>query len=312
MRQARAPAPHRQTSVDGPSTRSTGGSPSTHRPISCFGPAIGPHPGSLPGPFPCPPGDGSHRTVPGSGGGPHHQEIAHVRVIVDACPAAVHRHLPAIDNAARYRLPPPPPAGPRGGAGRGPRRRLERLGRPARAGARTPSPSASPASPATPSGTSSTAAGSATEAAAAAAMDIFHLKAQAACGFKVVSLDSDAERWPGRGLGTLERVAGLRQPGRPGRRGGLPGRLRGWLAGLPARKRRVAELLAEGHERGRRGPPRRDLAGAGQPTADGAGRELAGVPGRGDSGSDRTRLIDRHKRTRSEEDGPLVRPAQAQ
>ena len=30
-------------------------------------------------------------------------------------------------------------------------------------------------------------------------MDVFHFKAQAACGFKVVGLDRDAEREPGRG-----------------------------------------------------------------------------------------------------------------
>ena len=46
----------------------------------------------------------------------------------------------------------------------------------------------------------------------------------------------------------VEGVAGLRPPGRPGRRGVLSGSIsrRGWRA-CPARKRRVAELLAEGH-----------------------------------------------------------------
>ncbi len=78
-------------------------------------------------------------------------------------------------------------------------------------------------------------------------MDVFHFRAQAACGFKVVSLDSEAE-----------------VPPEPSFRGAWVGWFAGdnrvtpadeacfrldftaWLESLPGRKRRVAELLAEG------------------------------------------------------------------
>ena len=145
------------------------------------------------------------------------------------------------------------------------------------------------------------------------AMDVFHRKAQKTCGFTLVSLDSGDEvdpgirRWGPGGSG-WPRTTGSR----PADEAAFRLDFAGWLAGLPERKRRVAELLAEGHE----GVVVARLVGiapvAGQPTARGAGRELAGVPGRGDSSSDRTRLIDRHKRTRPEEDSRHVRPAQAQ
>ena len=82
-----------------------------------------------------------------------------------------------------------------------------------------------------------------------------------------------------------------------------------WLGGLPEKKRQVAELLAEGHE----GVVVARLVGIAQSRVCQLRTELesqlAGVPRRGDSGSDRTRLIDRHKRTRPEADCPLVRPA---
>jgi len=81
------------------------------------------------------------------------------------------------------------------------------------------------------------------------AMDVFHPRAQAACGFRVVSLDSEAE-----------------VPAEPSFRGDWLDWLGGdnnmtpadeacfrldfsrWLSTLPERKCRVAELLAEGHE----------------------------------------------------------------
>ena len=83
------------------------------------------------------------------------------------------------------------------------------------------------------------------------AMDVNHRKAQAACGFKVVSLDSEAE-----------------VPAEPSFRGDWVDWLVGdnrvtpadeacfrldftaWLESLPGRKRRVAELLAEGWSTG--------------------------------------------------------------
>ena len=54
-----------------------------------------------------------------------------------------------------------------------------------------------------------------------------------------------------------------------------------WLAGLPARKRRVAELLAEGHGTGEVAGLLGVTPGAVSQAADVAGGELAGVPGRG-------------------------------
>ena len=77
-----------------------------------------------------------------------------------------------------------------------------------------------------------------------------------------------------------------------------------WLGGLPEKKRRVAELLAEGHE----GVVVARLVGIAPARVSqlrtGAGGQLGGVPGRGDAGSDRTRLIDRQQRTRSDAMGP--------
>ena len=58
----------------------------------------------------------------------------------------------------------------------------------------------------------------------------------------------------------------------------------GWLAGLPERKRRVAELLAEGHEGVVVARTGRDRAVAGHPAPVRAGGQLAGVPGAGRGG----------------------------
>ena len=117
--------------------------------------------------------------------------------------------------------------------------------------------------------------------------------------------------WPGRRR-VLAGLAGRGPQGRPGRFGLLPARLRGVAGGLPGTETAGRRAAGRGARARPGGPHRRRLAGAGQPTAEGAGRELAGVPGRGDSRGDGTRLIDRQQRTRSEEDCPLVRPAQAQ
>ena len=82
------------------------------------------------------------------------------------------------------------------------------------------------------------------------AMDVYHPKAQAACGFTLVSLDSgDVEQ----GAGSRARTPGgsgwpRTTRSRPADEAAFRLDFEGWLAGLPERKRRVAELLAEGHE----------------------------------------------------------------
>ena len=82
------------------------------------------------------------------------------------------------------------------------------------------------------------------------AMDVYHRKAQEACGFRVVSLDSQAEydARPARNvwrdwLAEDNRVT-------PADEACFRLDFGVWLAGLPARKRKMAELLAEGHETG--------------------------------------------------------------
>ncbi len=81
------------------------------------------------------------------------------------------------------------------------------------------------------------------------AMDVYHPRAQAACGFTLVSLDSrdgadsdDEMRGSWRGwLSEDNRIS-------PADEAAFRVDFEVWLALLPERKRRVAELLAEGHE----------------------------------------------------------------
>ncbi len=81
------------------------------------------------------------------------------------------------------------------------------------------------------------------------AMDVYHPRAQAACGFTLVSLESgdeaeagDSTRGSWRGwLAEDNKVT-------PADEAAFRLDFEGWLAILPERKRRVAELLAEGHE----------------------------------------------------------------
>ncbi len=79
-------------------------------------------------------------------------------------------------------------------------------------------------------------------------MDVFHFKAQAACGFKVVGLGRDAEREPGRGSDAWKEWLACDNRVGPADEAAFRVDFGSWLAALPGRKRRVAELLAEGHE----------------------------------------------------------------
>ena len=112
-------------------------------------------------------------------------------------------------------------------------------------------------------------------------------------GLRVVSLDET--RGAGR-TGLVARVAGRGQPGRPGRRGVLPARLRG-LAGGPAGQEAPDRRAAgRGSRRGRRGAAVGLSPGADQPGPGRAGGELGGVPGRVGRGAShlRDRLIGDH------------------
>jgi hypothetical protein len=82
------------------------------------------------------------------------------------------------------------------------------------------------------------------------AMDVYHKKAQAACGFKVFSFNSNAEieSRPARNV-WREWVAEDNRV-TPADEACFRLDFSDWLAGLPARKREMAELLAEGHETG--------------------------------------------------------------
>ncbi len=78
--------------------------------------------------------------------------------------------------------------------------------------------------------------------------DVFHFKAQAACGFKVVGLGRDAEREPGRGSDAWKEWLACDNRVGPADEAAFRVDFEAWLGSLPDRKRRVAELLAEGHE----------------------------------------------------------------
>jgi hypothetical protein len=80
------------------------------------------------------------------------------------------------------------------------------------------------------------------------AMDVFHRRAQAACGFRVVSLDSNDQFIPGWLVGTWKEWLACDHRVGPADEAAFRLDFSAWLAGLPERKRWVAELLAEGHE----------------------------------------------------------------
>jgi hypothetical protein len=81
------------------------------------------------------------------------------------------------------------------------------------------------------------------------AMDVFNLKAQAACGYRLISLDSgtdaaieDSQRGKWREWVVEDRRV------TPADEACFRLDFAAWLDGLPYRERRIAELLAEGHE----------------------------------------------------------------
>jgi hypothetical protein len=80
--------------------------------------------------------------------------------------------------------------------------------------------------------------------------DVWHPCAQRACGYRVVGLDRDAvsERGPGRDA-WREWLACDNRVG-PADEAAFRVDFATWLAGLPGRKRQIAELLAEGHRTG--------------------------------------------------------------
>jgi hypothetical protein len=79
------------------------------------------------------------------------------------------------------------------------------------------------------------------------AMDVFR-RAQKARDFKVVSLDSNDQFIPGSLVGTWKEWVACDHRVGPADAAAFRVDFSAWLAGLPERKRRVAELLAEGHE----------------------------------------------------------------
>ncbi len=81
-------------------------------------------------------------------------------------------------------------------------------------------------------------------------MDVYHFKAQAACGFKVVGLDRDGDREPGLGSDAWKEWLACDNRVGPADEACFRIDFAAWLERLPERRRRVAELLAEGHETG--------------------------------------------------------------
>ena len=78
--------------------------------------------------------------------------------------------------------------------------------------------------------------------------DVWHPCAQRACGYRVVSLDSNDQFIPGSLVGTWKEWLACDNRVGPADEAAFRLDFSAWLAGLPERKRRVAELLAEGHE----------------------------------------------------------------
>ena len=69
-------------------------------------------------------------------------------------------------------------------------------------------------------------------------MDVYHFKAQAACGFKVVGLDRDAEREPGNGSDAWREWLGCDNRVGPGDEAAFRLDFAVGLDGLPGRRRR--------------------------------------------------------------------------
>ena len=81
-------------------------------------------------------------------------------------------------------------------------------------------------------------------------MDVFHFRAQAALGFRVVGLGREAERGPGPGPDAWKEWLACDNRVGPADEAAFRIDFAAWLDSLPERRRRVAELLAEGHETG--------------------------------------------------------------
>src|SRR5205085_399410 len=81
-------------------------------------------------------------------------------------------------------------------------------------------------------------------------MDVFHPKAQEARAFKIISLDSNDQFFPGSLVGTWKQWLACDHRVGPADEAAFRLDFGAWLASLPIRKRQVAELLAEGHEPG--------------------------------------------------------------
>ncbi len=79
-------------------------------------------------------------------------------------------------------------------------------------------------------------------------MDVFNSKAQKKDGFTLVSLDSDYVDSEDSTRGSWREWLAEDNKVTPADEAAFRVDFEGWLAGLPERKRRVAELLAEGHE----------------------------------------------------------------
>jgi hypothetical protein len=81
------------------------------------------------------------------------------------------------------------------------------------------------------------------------ALDVYHRKAQAASGFTLVSLDSGDEILAGSSGRSVWRERLAEDPrGTPADEACFRLDFECWLGGLPGRKRRIVELLAEGHD----------------------------------------------------------------
>jgi len=82
------------------------------------------------------------------------------------------------------------------------------------------------------------------------AMDINHPRAQKRCGFKVLNLDSNAERVTEGFRDSWREWAVVDNRCTPAEQAAFRLDFASWLGSLPARKRQMAELLVEGHETG--------------------------------------------------------------
>jgi len=82
------------------------------------------------------------------------------------------------------------------------------------------------------------------------AMDVHHPRAQKRCGFKVLNLDSNAERVTEGFRDSWREWAVVDNRCSPAEQAAFRLDFASWLGSLPTRKRKMAELLVEGHETG--------------------------------------------------------------